>query len=181
MGKKKQSGRAPVVGDKPFLHIQLRAFAHATEDPDKVRQGLAHAAGFSLDVEADAKRFEKQTRTVQSEGYFHNPIQIVETEITRSAEVRRFWNALLAVPGMRERLHREVEERLDDDLVFWLRLDKQAAHGRTLRLTQGEDVIQVRAKLATYPKDRAVGLSFLTAFLNGGPDVDAPPPDDKGH
>lgn len=162
---KHASGKAPAVGEKPFLHINLRAFSHATEDKNRVARALALAAGFNPDDEKDAERFEKVTDETSSEGYFHNPIFILETEISRSAEVKRFWRQTLAVDALRERLVREVDQRLDDDLVFWMRLDKQGAAEGKLRLGFGEDVIQVRAKLATYPRDRGVGLGFLTTFL----------------
>lgn len=165
MAKKKGQTKTPVVGEKPFLHIQLRVFAHATEDPDKVRTALANVAGYDLEDEKDLKRFEKATTTLRSQGHFNNPIIIYETEIQRAAEVRRFWARLFDQDGAKERLAEEVDERLDDDLVFWVRLDKQAAFGGTPRLTKGEDVVQVRAKLATYPKDRDVGLAFLKDFL----------------
>lgn len=165
MGKKKRSGRAPTVGDKPFLHVQLRVFAHATEDLETVRHALARAAGLDLEDEDDQKRFDKATTDTQTEGYYHNPIHILECELTRNADVKRFWATLFAENGLAKRLAREVDQRLDDDLVFWMRLDKQAAARDRLRLTTRDDAIQVRAKLATYPKDRGVGMGFLTGFL----------------
>jgi RNA-binding protein len=165
MGKKRAKAKTPVVGEKPFLHVQVRAFAHATEDTRKVQSALAQVAGFDLAKDEDTKRFEKGLSVMRSQGHFNNPITIFEVEIARAGEVRRFWDRLFASPGARERLAREVDERLDDDLVFWLRLDKQAAFVGETRLTKGEDVIQVRAKLATYPKDREVGLRFLQGFL----------------
>jgi RNA-binding protein len=179
--KRKDRAAGAVVGEKPFLHIQLRAFAHGTEDPEKVRRAVAFAAGFDIDDPEGAKRFDKTTRSSRSEGHYRNPILILETELTRTGDVRRFWERLLRADDVRARLRREVEDRLDDDLVLWLRLDKQVAFEGGHRLTQGEDVIQVRAKLATYPKDRAVGLRFLASFLGDGTAARARPSDDKGH
>ena len=166
MAKKASAAPRAAIQGKPFLHVTLRAFAHATEDPRKVRAALAFAAGFDPDASADdAARFDEGTTATKSEGHFRNPITIYETELKRTADVRRFWQHLLGEPSIRDRLRAEVDERLDDDLVFWLRLDKQLAAEKRLRLVAGEDVIVARAKLGTFPRDRDVGMRFLADFL----------------
>ncbi len=160
---RKEAGGA-TIGERPFHHIQARAFCHATEEPRQVQAALARVVGVSLEGE-DAKRFQKGLQDTPTEGHYHNPIHIYEYEVTRGGDVRRFWQAALGDANVRERLEREIEQRLDDDLVFWIRFDKQAAARGELRLSDGQDIIQVRAKLATYPKDRDVGLAFLRDFL----------------
>lgn len=161
--KKKEGGAA--VGDKPFVYVQLRTFCHATEDLTMVETALANAAGFDLDDEEEQKRFRQTLTTTRSSGHFNNPIEILEVEMRRSREMRRFWDRLFAEGTVARRLLREADERLDDDLVFWFRIDKQEAAMGDVALSRGEDVVHVRAKVATYPKDREVALRFLEGFL----------------
>ncbi len=158
-GKKKST--APRVGDRPFTQVELRAFVHATEDPDKVREALAFAAGFDLQEKRDADQFSKQLSESTSQGHFRNPISILELPLKRAAQVRRFWDRLLADAAIRDELAGQAHKRLDDELAFWFRLDKQEAASGRLHLAPGEDVVRVRAKLATFPKDRETGLGFL--------------------
>ncbi len=166
MGKvAKKKSTTPRVGDRPFRQVELRAFAHATEDPQKVEDALAFAAGFDPDDEKDAKGLEAALTKTPSQGHFRNPIVIMTLLLGRAAQVRRFWARVLAVPEIHGALARQAHDRLDDELVFWFRLDKQAAARGVLRLAEGEDVLLVRAKLATYPKDRETGLSFLDRFF----------------
>ena len=166
MGKRaKKKDHVPAVGDKPFLYVQLRTFAHATEDQAKVEAALACAAGHDLEDAAGEKRFRTLLKDTSAAGHFNNPIHILEVELTRNRDVRAFWEAIFESDGIAPRLLREADRRLDDDLVFWFRIDKQKAAQGAVHLSRGEDVIHVRAKLATYPKDRTVALAWLEAFL----------------
>lgn len=167
MGKRKggRKEKSPRVGDRPWRQVGLRAFVHATEDPQKVRSALAFAAGFDLEDEEEAKRFDEQVEAVSAEGHFRNPIEILEVNLKRAAQVRRFWGRMLDDPAIRQGLMQEVEQRLDDELILWFRLDKQSAVSGRLRLTDAQDVVLVRSKLATYPKDRETGLRFLHELL----------------
>lgn len=165
MGKRRSKEKGPRVGDRPFIQVELRAFAHATEDLRRVEDALAFAAGFDRVDETDAKGFASALTKMPSQGHFRNPIMIMNLLLGRAALVRRFWDRLLAQPAVRRSLASQAADRLDDDLVFWFRLDKQAAARGALRLAEGEDVLLVRAKLATYPKDRETGLAFLDRFF----------------
>lgn len=169
MGKRaKKKDHVPAVGDKPFLYVQLRTFAHASEDRAKVESAMAVSAHLDLGDATAAERFQALLSASVTTGHFHNPIHILEVEITRAREVRHFWDGLFATHGVAERLLDESEARLDDDLVLWFRIDKQQAARGTVALSRGEDVIHVRAKLATYPKDRTVALAWLRNFLAEG-------------
>lgn len=166
MGKRKgHKDKKPRVGDRPWRQVGLRAFVHATEDPQKVRAALAFVAGFDLEDEEEAKRFDEQLEAVSAEGHFRNPIEILELTLKRAAQVRGFWRRMLDDPAIRQGLMQQVDDRLDEELIFWFRLDKQAAASGRLRLAEAQDVVLVRAKLATYPKDRETGLRFLQDLL----------------
>jgi RNA binding exosome subunit len=47
-----------------------------------------------------------------------------------------------------------MPERLDDDQVFHLRFNKQAAYLQQVKLTDSSDAITAKVKIETYPKNR---------------------------
>ena len=52
----------------------------------------------------------------------------------------------------RRALNRSIDLRLDDDSVFFLRLDKQAAFLGKLEITDRADIISVRVHFRDYPR-----------------------------
>jgi RNA binding exosome subunit len=51
-------------------------------------------------------------------------------------------------------LRNEMPDRLDDEQLFHMRFDKQAAFLGKLVLVSSSDAITVKVKIATYPRDR---------------------------
>lgn len=145
-----------------FHYLHLRAFAHETEDPEKVKQALRTVAQ-SPDLAVE------ETRVDGSHG---NRILILEAQVKAGQTERRVFAALARDdPGSLDRLRREAPRRLDEHLNFHVRLDKQEAYAGTLRLTTSDDAVTVRGKLRSFPKkgvDPAAEASqALDAFLGG--------------
>lgn len=135
-----------------FHHVNFRTFAHATEDIGKVKRALALVA-------ADAP-----TTDTAVEGSHGNPIVIVEATLSRAAEIRAFW-ARVAEAGHLPQLLAEVESRLDEGGVFFMRFSKQAAFEGRLELARDDDAIQVRAKPASFPASREGARTTLLRAL----------------
>lgn len=149
-----------------FLRVEFRTFVHATEDEAKVRAALDFTTGGTRAVTATA------------EGYHGNPIVILQTELSRDEEIGRFWQRL-TVEGQLGQVLGQLDQRLDDDLVLHLRLDKQEAFRERLRIVDHDDVITVRAKVEAYPAKREKALPAARRYLEGvmgpGPDQAAGP------
>jgi RNA binding exosome subunit len=79
--------------------------------------------------------------------------------------VRDALGRILDLPGARDDLRATVDARTDDEGVFYVRLDKQEAFAGRLALTRGEDAIQLRLKLETYPATRERALEALGRLL----------------
>ena len=132
-------------------HITLRVLAHATEDVSRVREAL----DFFLSG-AGVREGSKLIEELQAEGHHGNPITILSVQLKRKADCLGF------VRFVRERflkedvawLREEMPERLDDNQVFHLRLDKQAAYLQQVKLTASSDAITAKVKIETYPKNR---------------------------
>lgn len=143
-----------------FHYVALRAFAHETEDAERVRQALRHVAG-------DEKMSIEETVV---EGTHKNRIRILEATL-KSGAARKLFLALAAhdAAGL-ERLAREAPARLDENLNFHLRLDKQEAYAGRVTLASSDDAITVRAKVQSFAAKRgadplAEAASILAGYL----------------
>lgn len=140
-----------------FHWLRLRATAHATEDPERVRRAMQTVSG--LDDEA----FAAATDPTAMESQHGGAIVWLETNVTRSADVRQAVSRLLSIcpPGIAD----ELEARTDDEGVFYLRFDKQAAFQGTLKPTRGDDAIQVRIRPQVHPASRAGAIAAVAEAL----------------
>lgn len=145
-----------------FHYVQLRAFAHATEDPEKVRLAMRTVAG------EDKVAFEE----APVEGSHGNRILILEADVRSAPAAKRLFRTLARDdPEGFARVREEAARRLDENLNFHLRLDKQEACLGNLRLSATDDAITVRAKVRSFSSRRSgagadEALDKLTSFLD---------------
>lgn len=121
-----------------FAWLELRAYCHATEDQEKV----AKALGFICP--------QAKVTVTRTEGYNRNPILIMTARTDSSRAIKEFWRLL-----ERESLVGSILEygrkMVDDNGVLHLRLGKQEAFKGKATLTDREDVVSVRIKIARHP------------------------------
>ena len=142
-----------------FHWLRLRATAHATEDPERVRAAMRHLTGF--DVEA----FDALTEETEVEAHHGGDVRFFETKVTRSADVRRIVAQLVgACPDLLD----EVDARTDDDGVFYLRFGKQDAFQGTTVATRSDDAVQVRIKPMVHPASREGAMTAIRDVIATG-------------
>src|SRR5690242_16977414 len=109
-----------VSGPAPLRYhwLRLRASCHPTEAPERVLDALRLASGLQGGEFAAAL----QDRALET--HHGLPLHIYEVTVDRSRAIRDVLERVLALPGARERLAATVAARVDDDGVFYLRLDK---------------------------------------------------------
>jgi RNA-binding protein len=132
-------------------YVTLRAIAHATEDVSRVRAALDFFLS-GAGVREDSKLIEE----IQAEGHHGNSITILSLQLKRKADCMGFAHFVREKFSEEdvERLREEMSERLDDDQIFHLRFDKQAAYLQQVKLTNSSDTVIARVKIETYPKNR---------------------------
>lgn len=123
-----------------FVSARFRTYSHATEDEDRVKQALRLLTGAS----------DKEIKVTINRGYHGNEIRVLETRFRKGPKLTNFLERLVE-NGIYERLEDELETRLDDECVLYLRFDKQEAYQGRWVLHQGEDTIQVKAKVQSFP------------------------------
>lgn len=137
-----------------FLWIELRAFCHPTEQEDRVRRAIETAApGISA-------------AATHAEGHFGPPLLILTARLESREAMNAFWTRLKGAAGG-DRLLESIKDRIDDDCVLHLRLDKQAAFEGELTLVGHDDVIAIRAKVSSFPAKRNEAARRAKAYLAG--------------
>jgi len=120
----------------PFHYIDLRTFCYATEDEKRVEDALRAF----LPEEFELDRMENT-------GHHGDRIVVLSARVETADEMRYILDRLAELDDI-DRILDELDERVDDNCSFFLRLDKQAAFKNTIALGKG---ITLRAKVEAYP------------------------------
>jgi RNA binding exosome subunit len=125
----------------PLHYVDLRAFCYVTEDEKRVAEALATflPEGTELD-------------RAESEGHHGDRILVLSARVETADGMRTILSGLGDLPEAdRERLERELDERVAEDCALFLTFDKQAAFNGEVCFGDG---ITLRAKVEAYPADR---------------------------
>ena len=118
----------------PIAYVDVRVFAHATEDTDRVLT----AARNTLPPEAvDTLTFRKTTLT----GHHGNPIKLLEARINNKRVAQAFLQKLASGLTIvdKEVLNSEITQHLEKGNLY-IRLDKQSAYLGELRLSSTDPI-----------------------------------------
>ena len=120
---------------KPSIaHIDIRVFAHATEDPDKVQTAVRNLLPTEL---AQTLIFEKTACT----GHHGNPITLFTSKLTDKKllpkSLEKFGSSLSALD--KDELNHEIKLHLEKSNLY-LRFDKQSAFLGALKFSQNDPI-----------------------------------------
>ena len=135
-----------------FHWIRVQTFCYATERQELLEETMAGLLG---DVE-----FEEEI----SEGEHGETMLILEARLTKQKEFKALFSKLGA--DIRSWIKEDIDNRVDDDCMFYMRLDKQkAVQGEYVPAHHG-DVISITGKIQSHPARRDVACEGLAAFLD---------------
>ncbi len=133
-----------------FHYVDLRAFCYATEDEDRVEAALRHYLPEDYPVERET-----------NEGHHGDEIVVLSARVDNADDVRTVMDRVLEA-GEGERIIEEIEDRVDEDCSFHLRLDKQSAYDGESALGDG---LHLRAKVEAYPAKRQKAVEAVRRSL----------------
>jgi hypothetical protein len=139
-------------------YIDIRVFAHATEDPERVLTATRNA----LPKESiDAVTFRKSNLT----GHHGNPITLYETKIKEKKLVKAAFEKLCSGLSAldKETLRNEVKQHLDKGNLY-VRLDKQSAYLNELKLSS-TDPIHLRIHFKKHSAEEIVNICRTSGLL----------------
>ena len=125
----------------PITFIEIRLFAHATEDSDKVTEAAKQILPADYTEEVEFKR-------TNLKGHYGNPITLFMTRIKEEKTISAFVTSLFSrINAMdKESLLREIRLHVEKGSLY-LRLDKQAALCGEIKLCTGDPIhVRIRFK-----------------------------------
>ncbi len=124
----------------PITYVDIRFFAHATEDPNKITEAVQRV--LPSDYLSDITFRKRNLR-----GHYGNPITLFETRIRDKKIIKAFIDNLSVRLNEldKETLRREIDRHFEEGSLY-VRLDKQAALQGKLQLCTA-DPIRVRLRL----------------------------------
>ncbi|MEM3673438.1 MAG: RNA-binding domain-containing protein [Candidatus Bathyarchaeia archaeon] len=117
----------------PIAYIDVRVFAHATEEVDKVLKAVYNVLPESA---VEAVLFKKRSLI----GHHGNPIILFETRL-KGELAQKFFEKLSSGLGSldKEQLSGEIKRHIEKGTLY-LRLDKQSAYLNEIRLCQTDPI-----------------------------------------
>ena len=125
----------------PVGYVDVRVFAHATEDTEKVMTAIRNVLPSEL---VDTVVIRKTSLT----GHHGNSITLLEARVKERMAVQAFFAELCSKLSIRDKQHLsdEIEQHLDKGNLY-LRLDKQSAFLSEIRLGSTDSIhLQIHFK-----------------------------------
>jgi len=142
----------------PIAHIDLRVFAHATEDPNKVQTAVCNLLPVEL---SKTLVFEKTSCT----GHHGNPITLFTSKLTDKkllpTAIEKIGKDLGSLD--KEELNRDIKLHLEKGNLY-LRFDKQSAFLGVLKLSLN-DPIHLKIHFKNKTTQEIIDLSKQSGLL----------------
>ena len=147
-----------------YIHtVQIKVFLK----PEEYASNLKIIDSFKESVRSladiDYAR-EKVPLTVEEvEGFENRKIKIITLTISKEAHTNIFIKTLKSMLGLTQckKIIEQKESRLDDELCFYIRLDKESMLKGNALLTDSGDCIHIKINIAAYPKNREAALNVI--------------------
>ncbi len=137
-----------------FHWVKVKAVCYATEDEDLIHDVMVDLIGSD-----DEELFDVDI----SEGLHGNPITVIDANLSHNKEYERLFRNIGESPL--KTVLDEIEQRVDDDCVLYLRLDKQKAVQGIYEISHSGDVISVTAKVVAHPAKKEIAVENAKAFI----------------
>ncbi len=137
-----------------FHWMRVQTFCYATERKELLEEVMENLLG-------DADEYSED----ESVGEHGNTMTILEAKLTHQRQYRKLFTDL--GQDIRDWILEDIENRVDEDCVFYIRLDKQkAVLGEYVPAHHG-DVIAITGKVQAHPARKEVAVRALSEFLTG--------------
>lgn len=143
--------------------ITITAFAKPEEDVERIRESIIALVPFDLN------RARVVLGTENAEGFNERTIKIFSISLTREAQTNDFLDFLLNKFSDEQKrlLISQAESRLDADLDFFIRLDKEHwMNKREFQLTDSGSCFHIKLAVAAYPKKRDAALLLVRKLFS---------------
>ena len=127
--------------------VEARAFSRATEIVERVESAVLNI------FPTEFLDRVKITRTM-TEGHLQIPVVIISATLEGKKRCEHLVTNILSSLSESDKkyLLKSLNRRIDDECIFFLRIDKQAAYLDEIQLARNTDVISVQIHIRSYPR-----------------------------
>lgn len=142
-------------------HIKLTVFVKPEENCSLIKKKLIGLIPFNFEEQ------EIPLITNSAEGFENRKIIIYEIDLFKENHTTSF------IKNLKEKLSNEQKElllsqrrsRLDEELYFYIRLDKSELLQGRYSITDSGDCVHIKMSIAAFPKNREVALRVVEEIL----------------
>ncbi len=138
--------------------VEARAFSRATEIVERVESAVLNIFPNELLDRV------KITRTM-TEGHLQVPVVIITATLEGKKHCESLVTNILSNLSDSDKKYmlKSLNRRIDDECIFFLRIDKQAAYLDEIQLARNTDVISVQIHIRSYPRSTKLEAEDLVA------------------
>lgn len=117
----------------------------------------------------DLKEQKIDLKKTQAFGFNENKIAIFDVTLTKEKHTKQFIENLIKNIDEEQRklIASQLESRLDDNLDFFLRFDKdEYIKNNKLKLTDSGNCLHIMISVAAFPKKREIGLYIVKSIFS---------------
>lgn len=139
-------------------YVKVRVLAKPEEDKEQIEKSLRDLVPFN--IEDEKINLEKHS----AEGFGDRKIMILEVTLQKDRHINVFLKDLVEKLGEKQcrLILEQIESRLDEHLIFYLRLEKQTLMLGTYELTDTGDCFHIHFSVACFPKSREAAITTIS-------------------
>ena len=134
-----------------FHWIKIRLFCYATEDEERLHGLMTEISGIE-DFDAE-----------MSDGHHGNSMIILSADLKNDAQCKALFTRF--GKDVIDSITENIDERIDEDCTFYMRLGKQEAVLGRYEIAHHGDVISVTAKIVSHPARKEIAVNNMKKFL----------------
>ncbi len=142
--------------------MYLSVFSKDPENMEEVKEKLVSLVPFDLETEKVPLNHETAS------GLTDNKIDILDIMLLKNKHIKKTFKYILDQIGKEQvkTLFDQLESRFDENLYFFLRLDKTELMKGNFVLTDGGNCFHIKLGVCAYPAKRELGAEIMTKVLN---------------
>ena len=143
--------------------IKLTVFSYENENVQNILDAFLKFFPFNLEEN------KVELKKTEAKGTTESNITIFEVVLTKTNLINQFLDFILdnLSDEQKQTLLRQIESRLDENLDFFIRFDKEEwIKNNKLELTDSGKCFHLKINVAAFPRKREVGLKIINELFS---------------
>lgn len=141
--------------------IIISVFCKPEEDEGHIKASLLSLVPFNLEDE------KVELKATNAKGFGNRTIKILEIDLEKEKHTALFLQYLNEILNAEQKrlLVRQINSRLDDELNFFIRLDKDRMLNKEYFVTDSGNCFHIKISIAAFPAKKENGIRIVKEIL----------------